>query len=80
MLVKGYTIDGYKGQAYHIHVRYKGDWDELFFRDYLINQPDIAKEYEKLKIDLAKKHKYNRELYTEAKSDFVYKISLLKKF
>lgn len=47
--VKGYSKEGYKGQSFHIHVRYKGDWNEIRFRDYLINHEDIAKEYENLK-------------------------------
>lgn len=34
MFVKGYTTKGFSGQVYHIHVRYPGDWDELYFRDY----------------------------------------------
>ena len=37
MFMKGYTVEGFKGQAYHLHVRYKGDWDEIYFRDYLVS-------------------------------------------
>ncbi|MDA3880917.1 MAG: GrpB family protein [Prolixibacteraceae bacterium] len=59
-----------KGQAFHVHVRYSGTWNEVVFRDYLIEHPDVAKEYEKLKIRLATKHKNNREAYTEAQGDF----------
>ncbi len=43
--VKGYTEQGFKGQVYHVHVRYQGDWDEIRFRDYLIKNKEIAKEY-----------------------------------
>ncbi|TWH51889.1 GrpB family protein [Sporomusa sp. KB1] len=32
---KGYTTDGFAEKVYHLHVRYLGDWDELYFRDYL---------------------------------------------
>jgi len=71
MFVKGYTIRGLKGQAYHIHVRYSGDWDELYFRDYLLKYKEVAKEYEKLKIKLAKEFRNDREGYTKAKTDFV---------
>ena len=35
----------------------------------------MAKEYEKLKIDLAEKHMNDREAYTVAKSDFIKKIN-----
>jgi GrpB-like predicted nucleotidyltransferase (UPF0157 family) len=55
--VKGYTKDGFKGQAYHIHVRYSGDWDELYFRDFLIQNPLVAKEYENIKINSKHKNK-----------------------
>ena len=69
--LKGYTPDGYKGQAFHLHLRYAGDWDELYFRDYLIAHPQAAQEYASLKRGLAKIHRYNRDAYTDAKTDFV---------
>jgi len=40
---KGYTPDGFASKVYHLHVRYAGDWDELYFRDFLIAHPDKAK-------------------------------------
>jgi GrpB-like predicted nucleotidyltransferase (UPF0157 family) len=79
MFVKGYTTEGFKGQAYHIHVRYSGDWDELYFRDYLISHPVIAKNYERLKVRLAKEFKNDRDGYTEKKTDFVVHINKLAK-
>jgi GrpB-like predicted nucleotidyltransferase (UPF0157 family) len=75
MFVKGYTMQGFQGQAYHIDVRYKGDWDEIYFRDYLIQHPEIAKEYADLKVELAVIHKNDREAYTEAKTKFVTRIT-----
>ncbi len=75
--VKGYTNQGFKGQAYHIHIRYKGDWDEIRFRDYLIKHKEIAKEYEVLKLELANKFKNDREAYTDSKTDFIEKINKL---
>ncbi len=75
MFVKGYTEKGFEGQAYHVHIRYYGDWDELYFRDYLIKHPKIAIEYGNLKKELAKKYRNNREAYTDAKTDFVKRIS-----
>lgn len=79
MFVKGYTEQGFKGQAYHVHVRYKGDWNEIYFRDYLIKHKNIAKEYEELKLKLAAKYKNNREEYTNAKTDFIEKVNRLAK-
>jgi GrpB-like predicted nucleotidyltransferase (UPF0157 family) len=75
--VKGYTNKGLKGQTYHVHIRYKGDWDEIRFRDYLITHKEAAKEYEILKLKLAHKYKNNREAYTDAKTPFIEKISSL---
>jgi GrpB-like predicted nucleotidyltransferase (UPF0157 family) len=49
MLLKGYLPDGFAEKVYHIHVRYLGDWDELYFRDYLIAHPETAAEYAALK-------------------------------
>ncbi len=71
MFVKGYTENGFEGQSFHIHVRYDGDRDETYFRDYLLENPDIAQEYSELKIKLAKQFPNDREGYTEGKTEFV---------
>ena len=71
MFVKGYTGKGFRGQAYHIHVRYGGDWDEIRFRDYLVAHPGVAGEYEDLKIRLAGEFRNDREGYTGAKTGFI---------
>lgn len=70
-LNKGYTKDGFADQVFHIHLRYAGDNDELYFRDYLNEHTDIAREYETLKLRLWKKNEHNRDAYTEAKSEFI---------
>ena len=75
--VKGYTKQGFKGQAYHVHIRYFGDWDEIWFRGYLINNKDIAKEYETLKLELAEKYPNDREAYTDSKTEWIKKINKL---
>lgn len=75
--VKGYTNQGFKGQAYHVHVRYLGDWDEIRFRDYLSMHKDIAKEYEALKLKLARKYPNDREAYTDSKTEWIEKINNL---
>ena len=68
---KGYTLQGFAERVFHLHLRYYGDNDELYFRDYLKAHPDVAKDYEKLKLTLWKKYEYNRDAYTEAKTDFI---------
>lgn len=77
--VKGYTPEGFKGQAYHVHIRYPGDWDEIRFRDYLIKHKTVAKEYEALKEELAIKYRNDREAYTHAKTVWIEKINELAK-
>jgi GrpB-like predicted nucleotidyltransferase (UPF0157 family) len=75
MFMKGYTADGFRGQAYHLHVRYSGDWNELYFRDYLILHPEIAEEYGKLKLKLKEFYEFDRDGYTDAKSFFIRRIT-----
>ena len=70
-LNKGYTKEGFADQVYHIHLRYFGDNDELYFRDYLNEHGDVAAEYEALKLDLWKKYEHDRDAYTDAKTDFI---------
>lgn len=72
-LNKGYTEVGFAAKVYHVHLRYAGDHDELYFRDYLMDHSDIAREYEKLKIGLWKKYEHNRDGYTQAKTAFILK-------
>lgn len=68
---KGYTENGFAEKVYHLHLRRLGDNDELYFRDYLIDHPKVAKEYEKMKLNLWKKFEHNRDAYTESKTDFI---------
>lgn len=68
---KGYTINGYADNVFHIHIKKFGDCDELYFRDYLNDNPTKATEYERLKSELFNKCQPNRDLYTEGKKDFV---------
>ncbi|MEY8517699.1 GrpB family protein [Lachnospiraceae bacterium 29-84] len=69
----GYTKKGFTEKVFHIHLRYRGDNDELYFRDYLNENPKIAKEYEKLKLKLWKLYEYNRDAYTDSKTEFIRK-------
>lgn len=68
---KGYTEEGFAEKVYHLHLRVYGDNDELYFRDYLIEHEETAREYEHLKKALVKQYKYNRDAYTRAKGYFV---------
>lgn len=70
---KGYTDKGFAEKVFHLHLRYSGDIDELYFRDYLNEFPDIAAQYEAMKLELWKKYEHDRDGYTNAKSDFIKK-------
>lgn len=49
LLTKGMTCDGFAEKVFFLHVRYLGDWNEPYFRDYLLAHPDAALEYGRLK-------------------------------
>ncbi|WP_442601794.1 GrpB family protein [Paenibacillus sp. KN14-4R] len=79
MFMKGYTDKGFAEKVFHLHVRYKGDWDELYFRDYLRGHKDIADKYAQLKLSLKNKYEHDRDGYTESKTEFVKKYSKIAK-
>ena len=60
---KGYTEKGFAERVFHLHLRYAGDNNELYFRDFLNDFPDVAQEYEKLKLSLWKEFEHNRDAY-----------------
>lgn len=70
-LNRGYTPEGFAERVFHLHLRFEGDHDELYFRDYLNENPEKAKEYEALKLSLWKEHEHNRDAYTAGKSELV---------
>lgn len=70
---KGYTENGFAERVFHLHLRHLGDNNELYFRDYLIEHPDVADQYEKMKLELWKEYEHNRDGYTNAKTEFVQK-------
>ncbi|QNO14258.1 GrpB family protein [Alkalicella caledoniensis] len=72
-LVKGYTEKGFAKRVYHIHIRHFGDWNELYFRDYLKANNDVATHYGNLKMSLKEEYQYDRDAYTNAKSEFILK-------
>ncbi len=71
MFMKGYTEKGFAEKVFHLHVRYIGDWNELYFRDFLRLHKDVAQEYSNLKVSLMDKYEHNRDGYTEAKTEFI---------
>ena len=68
---KGYTSEGFAERVFHLHLRYWGDHDELYFRDYMNDNPVLAKQYEELKLSLWKEFEHDRDGYTLAKTEFV---------
>lgn len=76
---KGYTPEGFAEKAFHLHLRREGDNDEIYFCDYLNAHPEVAKEYESLKLKLWKEYEHDRDAYTDAKSECVRKYSEIAK-
>ncbi|NHJ31546.1 MAG: GrpB family protein [Asgard group archaeon] len=46
----------------------------ILFRDHLRANPEIAREYNKLKEELVKKYRYDRESYSKGKAKFIKKV------
>lgn len=66
-------------RTHHLHMlesHYK-QWESLLFRDYLIAHPDVAGEYADLKIRLLAGYKDDRAGYTQAKGDFIRRVTKL---
>ena len=68
-----YFVKG-EPRTHHVHLVTVGSnlWrSHLLFRDYLRANPPVAKEYERLKIDLAEKYPDNRDAYLAGKTAFI---------
>ncbi len=76
---KGYTEDGFTERVFHLHLREAGDLDELYFRDFLREHRDIAEKYESMKKELSVTYRYNRDAYTDAKTEFIRKYTEMAK-
>lgn len=62
---------------YHLHLMERDShyWSNyIFFRDYLRENKEIAKEYEELKVKLSEQYSNDREKYSRYKSRFVKEI------
>ncbi len=67
-------------RTHHIHMveaSFREHWDRLLFRDYLRAQEMAAREYEKLKYDLAARFPRDRVAYTRGKSAFIENITAI---
>lgn len=61
-------------RTHHIHMvecHFAEHWDRLLFRDYLVEHPEVAREYESLKIRLASASPSDRVAYTRGKTGFI---------
>lgn len=73
----GYTEEGYAERVFHLHLRFAGDCDEVYFRNLLRSAPEFAQEYEELKLSLWKQYEYDRDAYTEGKTAFITRFTKL---
>ncbi len=73
--------DSHGHRTHHIHmVEHDFEhWERLLFRDYLIEYPVIAKEYETIKVRLAANSSNDRVAYTQAKTEFIVKVTQIAK-
>jgi GrpB-like predicted nucleotidyltransferase (UPF0157 family) len=61
-------------RTHHMHIVEYATWEHqrhLIFRDYLRAHPDIARNYEQVKYELAVAFKHNRPAYTKGKTAFI---------
>ena len=61
-------------RTHHIHMverEFRSHWDRLLFRDYLIENPDVARRYGELKLELAEQYPTDRVGYARAKAAFI---------
>ena len=74
---------GGNSRTHHVHIFEKGSPQikrHIDFRDHLISNPSVAREYSMLKEKLAKEFRYDIDKYQEEKESFIKKIDkLLKK-
>ena len=64
-LNKGYTEQGFAEKVFHLHIR--------------VENHNVAKEYEHLKLNLWKKFEHDRDGYTDAKCKFIKRYTKIAK-
>ncbi len=65
-------------RTHHIHMveaEFTEHWDRLLVRDFLIDHPEVAGEYEAVKIRLASDFPGDRVAYTRGKTDFIARVT-----
>lgn len=65
-------------RTHHIHMvepDFTDHWERLLFRDYLIEHPQVARNYESLKLRLASDYPNDRVAYTRGKTEFVVRVT-----
>lgn len=65
-------------RTHHIHMVEAGfveHWDRLLFRDYLVAHPQVALEYQRLKLHLPSAHPRDRVAYTKGKTEFIVRVT-----
>lgn len=73
---RGYTPQGFAEEVFHLHLRLRGDADEIYFRDYLNLRPELAAQYERLKLSLWRPYEHDRDGYTAAKGEFIRRVTM----
>ena len=68
-------------RTHHIHMVEKDfqQWERLLFRDYLVEHPEVAQEYEALKFKLAAEYPNDRVGYTNGKTEYVVRVTQIAK-
>ena len=64
-------------RTHHVHINEIGgrNWkDQIIFRDYLTQYPEIAKEYAELKLALARRYPTDRQSYLDGKAPFIERV------
>jgi GrpB-like predicted nucleotidyltransferase (UPF0157 family) len=69
--------DSKGNRTHHIHMVEKDSelWDRLYFRDYLREFPEYARQYDELKRKISQKHPNDRVKYSEEKSSFILEVT-----
>jgi len=72
-------LDRFAERVFHLHLKEYGNNDELYFRDFLNDHTDVAKQYERMKRLSWKKYEHDRDAYTMSKTEFIQKYTRIAK-
>lgn len=63
-------------RTFYLHIVDKAEFKRLIsFRDKLLSDTKLAKEYSDIKMELARNHSDDRKAYTHAKDEFIRKVN-----